>query len=118
MSTTSFFGDMLQTIAERGRRFLAIDEKANAAGSVAGMEALCETLLSSRGEASGMALARDVLDRWRRLDEGGQRDFMSVLVSRFGPDTARLERAIESYGREPTTKALLALHEAAEPRRQ
>ena len=118
MSTTSFFGDMLQTIAERGRRFLAIDEKANAAGSVAGMEALCETLLSSRGEASGMALARDVLDRWRRLDEGGQRDFISVLVSRFGPDTARLERAIESYGREPTTKALLELHEAAEPRRQ
>ena len=118
MNTTSFFGDMLQTIAERGRRFLSFGPREENGNVLQGMEGLCETLLSSRGEASGMALAKDILDRWQRLDAEGQRDFMLLLLSAFGPNTERLERAIDTYRAEPAPKALLELHIAAEPRRQ
>ncbi|MDX3926330.1 MAG: malonyl-CoA decarboxylase [Shinella sp.] len=118
MNTTSFFGDMLQTIAERGRRFLSFGPREENGNALKGLEGLCETLLSSRGEASGMALAKDILDRWQRFDAEGQRDFMLLLLSRFGPDTERLERAIDAYRAEPGPKALLELHIAAEPRRQ
>ncbi len=119
MNTTSFFSDMLQSITDRGRRLLLLgppqDDDADAVGT---MEKLCETLLSSRGEASGMALAKGILDRWQALHQQGQRDFMVALLTRFGPNTDRLERAIEAYRTDPSPKALLELSEAAEPRRQ
>lgn len=118
MNTTSFFGDMLQTITERGRRLLSLGSKDHVGGGVAMVESLCETLLSSRGEASGMALAKDILDRWRRFDESGRRDFMRLLLLNFGPNAQRLERAIEGYRSDHSPKALLELHVAAEPRRQ
>ena len=118
MNTTSFFGDMLQTITERGRRFLSFGPREEGGDALENIEALCETLLSSRGEASGMALATDILERWQRFDPDRQRAFMRLLLARFGPKTERLERAIEAYRAEPSPKALLELHIAAEPRRQ
>lgn len=118
MNTTSFFGDMLQTITERGRRFLSLGPRDEGSDPLGNIEALCETLLSSRGEASGMALAKDILDRWQRFDPSMQRDFMGMLLQRFGPRTERLESAIESYRASQSPAALLELHVAAEPRRQ
>ncbi|AGA10038.1 malonyl-CoA decarboxylase (plasmid) [Sinorhizobium meliloti WSM1022] len=119
MNTTSFFSDMLQSIAERGRRFLSLGPARNGdVNPVGTMEALCDTLLSSRGEASGMALAKNILDRWQGFDQDKRRDFMLALLSRFGPDIERLERAIDAYRADPTPKALLEMSMAAEPRRQ
>ena len=118
MNTTSFFSDMLQSITDRGRRLLSLGPPQDDDDAVGSMEKLCETLLSSTGEASGMALAKGILDRWQALDQQGQRDFMVALLTRFGPNTDRLERAIEAYRTDPSPKALLELSEAAEPRRQ
>ncbi|NKN39506.1 malonyl-CoA decarboxylase [Agrobacterium sp. a22-2] len=118
MNTTTFLADMLQTIAESGRRFLSLAPREDNGDALQGMEALCETLLSSRGEASGMALAKTILDRWQSFDPGRQRDFMQLLLSRFGPNAERLEKAIDAYRAEPGPQALLELHMAAEPRRQ
>ena len=119
MSTSSFFGDIMQTIAERGRRLLAPGPPAGTRTSRDGdVVGLCETLLSSRGEASGMALAREVLDRWAGLDAAGQHAFMMALLTRFGPDEARLATAVDAYRAAPSPDAAGRLHAAAEPRRQ
>lgn len=119
MNGVSFVGDMLQTIAERGRRLLQLNgHGSGVADRLRDVETMCETLLSSRGEASGMALARLILDHWEGFDQRERRDFMGMLLARFGPDTARLERAIDAYRADPTPAALLELHMAAEPRRQ
>ncbi|WP_455274466.1 malonyl-CoA decarboxylase [Rhizobium herbae] len=118
MNTTTFFSDMLQTISERGRRFLSLAPRDDARDPVDTTEMLCETLLSSRGEASGMALAKDILDRWQHFNTDRQLDFMRMLLARFGPRGERLARAIEAYGVEQSPVALLELHIAAEPRRQ
>lgn len=117
MNRTSLFRDMLQTITERGRRFLSLAPR-EGEDAIATIEALCETLLSSRGEASGMALAKDILDRWRGFDDAACRQFMLTLLSHFGPRTGQLEKAIDAYRSDPTPKALLELHVSAEPRRQ
>lgn len=119
MPTTSFFSDMLQTISERGRRLLSPGlAKVPQGDPVQTMIMLSETLLSSRGEASGIALGRDILDRWRQLDGEAQRKYMQTLVSGFGANTQRLEEAIEAYRKDPSPAALMELHGAAEPRRQ
>lgn len=115
--STSFFGDMLRTITERGRRLLSFPGRQPLSGAD-DLERACETLLSRRGEASGMALARDILERWQQLGEEDRRSFMSMLLERFGPDADRLEAAIDAYRTDPSPQALRELHEAAEPRRQ
>ncbi|WP_281977011.1 malonyl-CoA decarboxylase [Pseudorhizobium flavum] len=117
MTGTFQFADMLQAIADRGRRFLSLAPRDDE-NPVAGTTSLCETLLSSRGEASGMALAQNILRRWQGFSQEEQRAFMLLLLQDFGPDLGRLERAIEEYRRDQGPEALLELHLAAEPRRQ
>ncbi|MBT9371304.1 malonyl-CoA decarboxylase [Rhizobium sp. CSW-27] len=118
MNTTSLLGDMLQTIADRGKRFLFSAAREPSADPLGALQQQSEALLSSRGEASGMALARDVLERWQGLDAARQREFLQLLVTRFGPDTEKLNRAIAAYQDNPSAKTLLDLHLAAEPLRQ
>ncbi|MDI7862683.1 malonyl-CoA decarboxylase [Rhizobiaceae bacterium n13] len=118
MRTASLFSEMLQTITERGRRFLSFGAREDALDPMSVIAERCETLLSSRGEASGMALAKDILDRWRTFDIKSQQVFMRMLLARFGPKVERLETAIDAYRADQSPKALLELHVAAEPRRQ
>jgi len=119
MRANSLLGEFLQTIAERGRRFLAPGAREKKHDPLGLIEARCEALLSSRGEASGMALAKDILDRWQALDGAAQHAFMRVLLERFGPDTQQLDTAIEAWRKDRQAQTLLvAVHNAAEPRRQ
>ncbi len=118
MSTSSIFSDMLQTITERGRRLLSLGWQPTAADGAGDVERACENLLSRRGEASGMALAGDILERWLRSGEDERRAFMLMMLDKFGPDAERLERAIEAYREERSPATLRELHAAAEPRRQ
>ena len=67
---TSFFGELLQTISERGRALLARDRRGEASARSENLVELCEDLLSGRGEASGVALAREILGRYATLTTG------------------------------------------------
>lgn len=118
MSGTSFFSDMLQTITDRGRKLLSFGPRTPLISGSSNIDRLCELLLTSRGEASGMALAAQILQHWSRLDEKGQRDFMLLLFEKFGPDETKLDAAIQTYQTDRTPRAVLELHQAAEPRRQ
>jgi malonyl-CoA decarboxylase len=112
----SFLSDLLQSIAERGRgllgRRIANPRAASDLGS------LCEHLLSRRGEASGVALAQEILARWSVLGRDGRLGFLLMLCRRFGADRARLAAAIAAYQAEASDTTALELHRAAEPRRQ
>jgi len=120
MAGISFFNDMVQSITDRGRRLLAAGARneSEPVKTETSIEALCNMLLSSRGEASGMALAAEILQRWIQLDAAGQQGFVHMLHERFGPDGVRLERAIERYRQHRSSDAIIELHQAAEPRRQ
>src|SRR2546429_2095540 len=85
---TSFFGDMLQSIAERGRALIdrARDRRELAEQRSESLVQLCEDLLSRRGEASGVALAREILARYGELKIGSRIAFFEALANRFGPD--------------------------------
>ena len=79
---------------------------------------LAEALLSQRGEASGVALATEILAGYGELDRAGRTAFLKTLAQKFGADRQRLERAINRYREQPSPQNGIALHEAAEPRRQ
>src|SRR5262249_11631925 len=115
----SFFGDMLQSIAERGRALIerARDRREVAEQLSAGLAQLCDDLLSGRGEASGVALAREILTRYGELTTGPRIAFFEVLADRFGPDRARLSAAATAWLAAPSDAAASQIHRASEPRR-
>ncbi|TJV07643.1 MAG: MCD, Malonyl-CoA decarboxylase MCD, partial [Mesorhizobium sp.] len=53
-----------------------------------------------------------------QLDAAGQQDFVRMLHKQFGPDIAKLDKAIERYRSDRSSDAVIELHQAAEPRRQ
>ena len=115
---TSFFGELLQTISERGRALLARDRRGEASAHSENLVELCEEVLSGRGEASGVALAREILARYAALTIGPRIAFFEALAQRFGADPARMEQAIAAWRTEPSDSTAAEVHAASEPRRQ
>jgi malonyl-CoA decarboxylase len=117
MKSGAFFADLLQSISDRGRELLG---RARRNGGLAhgDLAAACETLLSSRGEASGVALAREIVTRWESLDETARLEFLKALAERFGPDFQRIDEAVAAYAGDRSAATAQHLHGAAEARRQ
>jgi malonyl-CoA decarboxylase len=114
----AYFSDLLATISERGRLLLRRASPSDEKPDADGLAELCEALLSGRGEASGTAMAREVLDHYQDLDTDGRLTFFKALVRDFGPDRKRLETAIEAWRATPNDDDTSDLHFASEPRRQ
>jgi malonyl-CoA decarboxylase len=116
----TFFGEMLNSITERGRALLdrARDRRGASAARSESLAELCEELLSGRGEASGAALAGEILAKYAELTIGPRIAFFELLANRFGTDRARLEAAISAWQADPSDRTAAEVHAAAEPRRQ
>jgi malonyl-CoA decarboxylase len=113
----AFFSELLSTISERGRNLLRrspTDGKQDADGLIG----LCEALLSGRGEASGTAMAREVLNHYHDLNAEDRLAFFKTLVRDFGPDRDKLAKAIAAWQAQPGDGNGTHLHFASEPRRQ
>ncbi len=117
--TPSFLSDLLSTLTERGRALLRGTFSGNGETKLSHQELiqLGETLLSRRGEATGVALAHSLLAGYAAASPEDRASFLKSLADRFGPDHARLDAAIEAY-RSGDATAIGALHQASEPRRQ
>jgi malonyl-CoA decarboxylase len=118
MSSNAFFSDLLASISERGRTLLRRVGPSETRSDGAELIELCEALLSGRGEASGTAMARELLDRYRHLDEAERLAFFETLTRDFGPDREKLAEAIEHWRTQPSDEDTSELHFASEPRRQ
>ena len=114
----AFFSDLLASISERGRVLLRRAGSSHDKQDASDLIELCEALLSGRGEASGTAMAREVLDRYHHLDAAGRLSFFGNLARNYGPDRERLAHAIESWRAQPNDADASDLHFASEPRRQ
>src|ERR1700757_2557408 len=112
---SSFFSDMLQTIADRGRALIQRREPSRQRAR--GLIELCEDLLSGRGEASGVALAQEILTRYADMTTGPRIAFFESLARTFGHDQPRIDRAIAAWRQSSTDATAADLHAASEPRR-
>ena len=112
---TLFFGELLQSIADRGR---ALIRREPARGRSDGLAELCEALLSGRGEASGVALANEILSNYAALTTGPRIAFFEALAKTFGHDPARIDAAIAAWRQSPSSDTANELHRATEPRRR
>ncbi len=116
--SNDFFSDLLTSISERGRHLLGRTASSDARQNASDLIELCGALLSGRGEASGTAIAREVLDRYHQLDEAGRLSFFETLAHTYGPDQDKLVKAIEAWQISPSEDIASDLHFASEPKRQ
>ena len=110
--------NLLTTLTARGRSLLGLSNGARAM-SQAELIGLSETLLSRRGEATGVALANTLLAGYSAASEADQLAFLNALADLFGPDMEELNAAlavVRDNGTSPD--AVSNLLKAAEPRRQ
>lgn len=101
-------------IADAGRELLVGRTKA----AKPGIEALCQDLLSQRGEALGVALAREVVRTYEALDDDERLAFFQLLRSHYGPDLEALDVAVTAYQSDPNQATASAMAHAGEPARQ
>lgn len=82
------------------------------------LDRLCRQLLSSRGEASGVAIAREVLDLYARTSSTERAGFFHMLAREFGPDLGTILTAFAACKDKPSPATLRDLSRAVEPPRQ
>ena len=114
---SGFLGGLLNTLTERGRSLLGLST--SPAMTKAELIALGETLLSRRGEATGVALANSLLAGYAAATEENKLAFLTALADMFGPDMQQLTKALDAVrDSNSSPDSVNQLLKAAEPRRQ
>jgi malonyl-CoA decarboxylase len=80
----------------------------------ASIQSLCRDLLSTKGEASGAALARELVETYRTMTEPERLGFFGMLAEDYGADAARILTAVDAYRDNPSPAAVQALRRACE----
>src|SRR5690606_17722678 len=79
---------------------------------------LCNTLLSLKGEASSIAIAREVLATWRNLGDADKLDFFRYLLNDLAASSDAVQTAVAAYQASGSQADLQVLARAVEPPRQ
>src|ERR1700752_4729223 len=82
------------------------------------MSFMCRHLLSERGEASQTALAQEIINAYRAMNDTPRRQFYEMLSRDFAPDQASILSAAAGYQSSPGPHSLAALSAAVESPRQ
>jgi malonyl-CoA decarboxylase len=80
--------------------------------------ALCQELLSHRGEVSGARLAPEAIRLYRSLDTPETETFFDRLVVKFSTDLTAAQAAAGHFQQDPSLSAFLRLQHAVESPRQ
>ncbi len=109
---TSFFQELLSGVAERGRALIDLSIGGHHADSI---EELSRALMSSRGEAAGVALAQRILDAYAALSHEERLAYFQFLNTAFTPDPESVREAARSYLEAQDDASLRALTRSVEP---
>ncbi|MEZ5855291.1 MAG: malonyl-CoA decarboxylase family protein [Hyphomicrobiaceae bacterium] len=111
----SFLQDLLTTVAERGRLYLPDALLGAERDDIA---TLINSLMSGRGEASGVAIARELLDHYGRLTPEDRKAFFRIIADQLNPDQEAACAAARAYAADPGEASLHKLRAAIESPRQ
>ncbi len=107
MRGASLLSDLVGRVADAGRGLMSTPPARNIAD-------LCEAVLLGKGEATGLAQARTIFERYDAMNANQRRAFFGTLRDRFGVDPALVDAAWADRD----ASDLRALHVASEPRSQ
>ncbi len=108
----SLLADLLSTLIDR--RAATVVGKADGRP----VEALCRDLIGSKGEVSGYALARQILDRFEAMDDSQKHAFFAFVNGDMDIDEGLVAEALASYAADESVANYRRLMTAVEPARQ
>ena len=114
--SSPFLKDILDNLTKRGKSLVDVSRYTN--DVVKNLNSLCEDLLSMAGEASGVALAEEVIAVYESMNEKQKRQFFVDLKNQYGVDQQKLGSAVTQYQATPDEKTALQLNDASEPKRR
>ena len=106
---------MLNALVDLGRHYL---DRPSVDSGVDALVARCHGLVSAHGEASGTALASQILDSYLALNDDERLGALLLLDTAFAPDADTLSAAARSYADNPDDDTYRALANAIEAPRQ
>ena len=109
MPPSSMIEGVLRRVTARGRSLIGQSRRD------VDLIAECKTIVSTAGQASGLARARDVLDRYAAANDDRKLAFLSGLATEFGPDAETLNSCIDRYLAADTPSGMRDLHQVSEP---
>jgi len=113
---TNFLQELLLSVFRKSRKLV---KKSSAFKIIRpGIKEMSESMMSQKGESSGITMAKEIIDTYRFLDPKSKLEFFIELAERFGPSKKELEGAAKAYLNEPNAHKAMDLQIAAEPRRQ
>ena len=112
----SFLQELLNTVAEQGRQYLPSALMGTSRQD--NIRALSRALVSNRGEASGVAIAHEILTQYRGMAAAERQSFFTFLAETMRPDPETIARAATGYLAGPDAAGLARLQAAVESPRQ
>lgn len=109
---------VVDSVADRGREMLKLTASTD---PVERIHEQCRALMSSAGQASGLALAREVVRTFENMPSEARSAFFEMLQREFGPRRDLILQAADAYrdaSAEQAPAAFARLSEVTEPPRQ
>jgi malonyl-CoA decarboxylase len=116
-SNFGFLQELLNTVADTSRTLLP-KRLFTEAGGQRGLQALVDALMSGQGEASGMAIANQLLRHYDELEPELRLVFFRYLEEVLRPDAAAVKVAAAAYQKDPSESNLVALQDVVESPKQ
>jgi len=121
MLNIGFLNELLNTVAYQGRSLVGrARELTGFSGRIETLPLpdLAALLLSARGEASGVAIAREIVGRYLGLGREERRAFLVALNTAFAASAENIRAAFKAFDAQPNARTHAALLHAVEPPRQ
>jgi len=107
--------NLLELIMNRGQQLI---ETFSTEGINQSICKLCRALVSTRGEASGVALASQILASYQKLNQEERLNFFRGLAEQFDVDSDRVMEAAKRFGEKNSSDTLSDLMTVVESPRQ
>ena len=107
--------EIISSIADAGQKLFkkSLVKKNNLESIIS----LCDDLISNKGAAFGITVARDITDLYHTLTPENKLLFFKKINEKYKPSHSKVEAAIEVYKKKQDDKNLFDLYRIAEGKR-
>ena len=110
------FKEIISSIADAGQKLFSIKNiKKNDLESII---SLCDDLISHKGAAFGITVARDITELYQSLSSENKLLFFKTINDKYKPSFTKVNDAIESYTKSQNEKTLSDLFKVSEGKRR
>ena len=115
MTKSTTINDFLGFVAVRGMSFLGVTSDSNS-NNPSDLIKLCKKLISTKGNASGLALAHKILTCYTELTEAQKGEFFLGILDAFGRKDDAVKPLMDEYLKNPNSDLLSKIASNAAPK--